>query len=136
MNRSTFAFAKRLLTMLCVVQCLVLSTQATTVILDQMLHTLGVVHAPIAIAGPTIYADGDTHDNAGMPEHHNHADHHRDGAPVKHTHAGDGMLSPWVGVASYDVMHIARATTLLPPVLTSQDYPFRARQDRPPKSLA
>lgn len=139
MTLDPFHWTKRLLAMLWMAQCLVLSAQTSSVLVDQVRHAFGVAHAPNAVAGTTIFDHDDRHGHehdTRVPHRHSHGEHHAaNGEPIQHEHAGDGMLMPWVGVPSYEVLHFATATTVRPAVMTSQDYPFQQRQDRPPKRI-
>lgn len=132
---------RHLFAMLCVVQCLVLSAQANTVMLDQIDHALGAEHEANAMAGPVlahVHGPDHHHDHvSGFQKPHDHDEQPTAKSdPAHHEHAGDGLLTSWVIQASYSVEHFAARATVRPPVLTGQGYPFRNRQDRPPKSLA
>jgi ABC-type Zn2+ transport system substrate-binding protein/surface adhesin len=132
-----FAFMKRIVAMLCVAQALALSAQAAVAALDEVHHVLGQAHAASALAGPVIgHFGGDDDHHRDHPSHP--ADHREsvdEGQSSSHHHAGDGMLTPWLGVASVDVTRTVTVAGMPPPVHSIPYAGFFERHDRPPKRL-
>jgi len=129
-----FAFVRRIVAILCVAQVLTLSAQAAVVVVDQAHHALGMNHAANALAGPVIeHFDGDA---GHLRDHASHpANLNDESPPVGHHHAGDGTLTPWYGVAAFDLTRTRVATPSFPPAYSVPTVAFDKRFDRPPKSL-
>lgn len=141
MSHAAMQRLKGLIVALCVVQCLVLSAQGSFVVLDQIRHLFEIDHAPNAIAGVTFKHVG--HDTGPDLDHHgSHRSSHRPGhhhdtagdPPTSHHHAGEGMLAPWFGVATYELAQGPVSRPSPPPATTAHDTDFYKRHDRPPKS--
>jgi hypothetical protein len=121
--------------MFCMALCLALSAQVTVALLDRVQHVLDIDHAPNAVAGEVVasqhhedihHAVPHHHDDGGAPQHDDH------GAPGHH-HSGDGVLAPWLAVASLDVTPQRAALTVAPHRLTPRPDAAERRRERPPK---
>lgn len=133
MSRSFTRFRRRMIAMLCIALCLVLSGQAAMAAVERIDDLFKVEHAPTALAGGVILHD-ETNDCLWC--HAFHADEIGKSGALSHCHVGDGAMTAWYGVS---------ATSLLTPdmrvclstwrVLTLPDAPV-LRQDRPPKHIS
>ncbi len=118
---------QRAIAMLCVAMTFALTLQAALVVADQIKHLMGIEHAANDLAGPTVEHFGPS--NSHVHDHLAHpSDHHRDLTPATgHHHIGDGMSSPWVGMAPSEVVHVAKPWVILPPTLTTIYAAFQQR---------